>query len=196
MRVLTHGDVGHMVDSAALLEGCRQGREEAWRALFNAHFDFVRRVARRLGTPAGELDDVCQDAFWVVFRKIEDFTGGRFTTWLYRITANVVSGRHRRRRFRGKLAELFGRAQQPEPKSPEHQVAQHEAERMVGEILAVMSPKKREVFALYEIEGLSGQEIAEQVGCKLDTVWARLHHARKEFFRIAGKRGLKPGSAP
>ncbi len=195
MRVLTRGDKAHMVDSAALLEGCRQGREEAWRALFDAHFDFVHRVARRLGTPAEELDDVCQDTFAVVFRKLGDFVDGRFTTWLYRITANVVSDRHRRRRFRTKLAQLFGRAPQPEPPTPEHKASQREAERMVGEILSVMSPKKREVFALYEIEGLSGQEIAERTCSKIDTVWARLHHARKEFYRIARKRGFSPGSS-
>jgi len=189
-RVLTRGDVGNMVDSVALIEGCREGREDAWRALFNAHFEFVQRVARRLGTPAEDLDDICQETFWIAFRKIDHFIAGRFTTWLYRICANVVSNRHRKRRFRTKLNELFGRAPRFPAPGPEQSVERREAERMVGEILAAMRPKKREVFALYEIEGLSGPEIAERVGCTVDTVWARLHHARKEFFRIARKRGL------
>jgi RNA polymerase sigma-70 factor (ECF subfamily) len=52
-----------------------------------------------------------------------------------------------------------------------------------------MAPKKREVFALFELEGLTGEEIAERVGCKVDTVWTRLWHARRDFERIARKRG-------
>lgn len=53
-----------------------------------------------------------------------------------------------------------------------------------------MAPKKREVFALFELEGLSGEEIAERVGCPIDTVWTRLFHARKEFEKIARQRGV------
>ena len=52
-----------------------------------------------------------------------------------------------------------------------------------------MSPKKREVFALFELEGLSGDEIAERVDCPVDTVWTRLHHARKQFVKIARRFG-------
>jgi RNA polymerase sigma-70 factor (ECF subfamily) len=50
-----------------------------------------------------------------------------------------------------------------------------------------MGRKKREVFALYELEGCSGEEIAERVGCKLETVWTRLHYARKDFARLVKK---------
>ncbi len=178
-------------DAADLLERCRQGQEAAWRALFDANFGFVHRVARRLGTPPAELDDVCQEVFLVVFRKLDTFSTGRLTTWMYRITANVVSDKHRRRRFRATLAGLVGRQQidRPAPQTPEASLQQREAERMVGEVLAAMKPKKREVYALYELEGLSGPEIAERVGCRIETVWARLHHARRDFARIARKRG-------
>ena len=47
-----------------------------------------------------------------------------------------------------------------------------------------------EVFALFELEGLTGEEIAERIGCKVDTVWTRLYYARKEFAKLAERRGL------
>ena len=186
-------------DFAGLLARCRESDERAWRELFDAHFSFVFAVARRLGTPASEVDDVCQEVFVVVFRKIGDFQHGRFTTWLYRIVANVVSDRHRRRRFREAMHDLAERVLPatlvPAP-TPEASVQQRDAEAAVDRVLARMSPKKREVFALYELESLSGEEIAERVGCKVDTVWTRLHYARKEFAQIAEKLGvLQEGSA-
>ncbi len=186
-----------IAEAPALVHECRQGSQAAWRALFDAHFDFVQRVARRLGTPDAEVDDVCQEAFWVAFRKLEQFSHGRFSTWLYRITANIVSDRHRRRRFRERLAQLVGRAEPPPtPSGADRRLEQQEAAAMVNRVLAAMSPKRREVLALFELEGLSGPEIAERVGCKVETVWVHLHKARKDFARIARKKGWRPEGGP
>jgi RNA polymerase sigma-70 factor (ECF subfamily) len=186
-------------DSAELLARCRESDERAWRELFDAHFAFVFGVARRLGTPASEVDDVCQEVFVVVFRKLGDFQHGKFTTWLYRIVANVVSDRHRRRRFREAVHELAEKvlpAALVPAQTPEAAMHQKDAEVAVDKVLQRMSPKKREVFALYELESLSGEEIAERVGCKVETVWTRLHYARKEFSQIAQRLGiLQEGSA-
>ena len=181
-------------DSAALLARCRQNDERAWRELFDAHFAFVWKVAKRLGTPAGEVDDVCQEVFVVVFRKLGDFQHGRFTTWLYRIVANVVSDRHRRRRFGEAMrsrAEAVLPARLAPSKTPEAAMAERDAQVAVDRVLQRMAPKKREVFALYELEELSGDEIAERVGCNVATVWTRLHYARKEFVQIAQQLGLE-----
>ena len=181
-------------DSTALLARCRQNDERAWRELFDAHFEFVWAVARRLGTPHSEVDDVCQEVFVVVFKKLADFQQGRFTTWLYRIVANVVSARHRRRRFGETMKSLFASlipAALPPAPTPEAAVHEREAETAVNKVLARMAPKKREVFALYELEALSGEEIAERVGCKVETVWTRLFYARKDFERIAGELGIQ-----
>jgi RNA polymerase sigma-70 factor (ECF subfamily) len=178
--------------SLSLVERCRAGESPAWRELYDAHFDFVSRVARRLGTPASELDDVCQEVFLVAFRKLSDFRDGRLTTWLYRICANVVSDRHRRRRLRRTLLEFWRKPEEPTVDwTPDREYESREVEAAVSRVLERMAPKKREVFVLYEMEGLSGEAVAELVGCKLDTVWTRLHYARKEFEQIARKRGLQ-----
>ncbi len=173
-----------------LARRCQAGEPSAWRALYGAHHGFVFRVARRLGTPAEEIEDVVHEVFVVVLKKIDQFQEGRLTTWLYRITANVASHRHRKRRTRRALADMAQRVGLGEPPTPESLSAAASDARAVEQILERMSPKKRAVFALFELEGLSGEEIAEREGCPLNTVWSRLRHAREEFCRIANRMGV------
>jgi RNA polymerase sigma-70 factor, ECF subfamily len=174
------------------LARCRAGDGSAWKALHDAHFAFVWKIARRLGTPPEELEDVCQEAFLVAFRKLPDFHAGQLTTWLYRITANIVSVRHRRRKVRRAFRALFGPTEQDPAtfRTPLQDAEAREAEAQVARVLEQMAPKKREVFALFELEGLRGEEIADRLGCKVATVWTRLHHARKDFERLARKQGV------
>ncbi len=176
----------------ALIGRCRAGDGGAFRALYVLHFPAVQRLARRLGTPPSEVDDVTQEVFAAAFAKLDRFGGGRFDHWVHRICANVVTDHHRRRRVRESFGWLLRSAPELDVStgpSPERAASAREAEVRVGEILARMRPKQREVFALFELEGLSGEEIAERVGCPLGTVWTRLHHARAAFVRIGRKRG-------
>jgi RNA polymerase sigma-70 factor (ECF subfamily) len=182
-------EAAEMTGEGELLDRCRSGDVAAWRRLYDAHFDFVYRVARRLGTPAEELEDVCQETFLVAFRKLDRFREGKLSTWLYRIAANVSSDRHRRRRVRRAFGSLWGGGggEESSARTPEREYESAEAEALVSRILERMAPKKREVFALFEVEGLSGEEVAERVGCKVATVWTRLFHARKEFEALGAR---------
>jgi RNA polymerase sigma-70 factor, ECF subfamily len=172
---------------------CRAGDRTAFRVLHDLHFAQVHRTARALGTPPSELDDVTQDVFTAAFAKLSQFGGGNFGHWLYRICANVVTDRHRRRRVRETFRRMLGTTPELEAASedpgPDRPAERAEAERQVAQILARMRPKQREVFALFELEGLSGEEISARVGCPVNTVWTRLHHARQDFLRIGRKRG-------
>ena len=103
------------VDFMGVLARAREADPAAWRQLYEQHFDFVFGVTAKLGTPAGEIEDVVQETFVVVFRKLSSFTEGRFTTWLYRICANIVSDRHRRRSRRRALDALRAGLGQPQP---------------------------------------------------------------------------------
>ncbi len=174
-----------------LARRARQGDPAACHALYERHFPAVWRLARRLGTPPMELEDVTQEVFAAAFGKLDRFGGGSFAHWIHRICANVVTDHHRRRRVREGFRRLFGAEPELEgAPGPESVAAAHEAERRVAQILARMRPRQREVFALFELAGLSGEEIAVRVGCPLGTVWTRLHHARRAFVRIGRKRGL------
>jgi RNA polymerase sigma-70 factor, ECF subfamily len=171
----------------------REGNPEAFRALYDAHFGFVLRTCLRLGVADADAEDAVQETFLVASRSLHQFREGRFSTWLYRIARNVALGRVRRRRVRDALLSLWLPRDDASAPAPDALFAQREEAQRVREVVARLAPKKREVFALYELEGLSGEEIAERVGCPLATVWTRLHHARRDFERLARKRGLTGG---
>jgi RNA polymerase sigma-70 factor, ECF subfamily len=190
--ILDAAGIGSAAQVNALIDRCRRGDERAWRTLFDEHFRFVHRTAQRLGIPYAELDDTCQDVFVLAFRRLSTFSQGSFTGWLYRITANVATDRHRRRAFRERVRMLFFLGREiPDPKpTAERALEARDVGRIMASILGAMKPKKREVFVLYELEQRSGEEIAELLDCELDTVWSRLRHARIEFRRIAVKKGF------
>ncbi len=172
-------------DMAALVARCLSGDASAQRSFYERYARFVLRAARRLGTPVEETEDVAQEVFAVAFRKLTHFQQGEMTTWLFRICSNEVHHRHRARRVRQVFARIFGGGLEPAPlETQDAAMLRLESERRVGVILSRMSAKKREVFVLFEIEGMSGEAIAERVGCPLDTVWSRLLNARRDFARI------------
>ena len=155
------------------------------RALYDQHARIVMARARRLGLPADEVEDVAQEVFSAAFESLAKVRPGSLSPFLFRLTSNRVHDRFRRRRVRETFARWFG-ASEPEVSSdsPEHAALRRDAERSVSRILSRMSQKKREVFALFELEGATGEEIAEQLEIPVDTVWTRLHHARIEFAKV------------
>jgi RNA polymerase sigma-70 factor (ECF subfamily) len=137
-------------------------------------------MAARMGGPAIDAEDAAQEVFLIVARKLDTFDGSSLvTTWLYGITLNVVRGLRRRHRVRA----LFERGEKsPEPMVQSVDRAEvAEAHRIAYQILDKINPKKREAFIFAEFEGLSCEEIGKIVGAPTETVWSRLHYARKEF---------------
>jgi RNA polymerase sigma-70 factor, ECF subfamily len=171
-----------------LLALCRRGDMQAQRALYDREVRTVRRIARFLGlTSEEELDDVTQDVFVTTFSDIGRVRPGELSAWLFRITSNKVTDRHRRRRVREAFMRRFGPADQSltAESEPEQQLHRNEAVKRVSYILSRMRPKKRDVFALFELEGLSGDQIATRLHIPAATVRTRLFHARREFERLA-----------
>jgi RNA polymerase sigma-70 factor (ECF subfamily) len=148
--------------------------------LYRDHLDFVFRHASRLAGPGIDAEDVTQDVFLIVADKLDVFDGAQsaITTWLYGITFNVVRARRRRMRVRRdfEVKEQAGAL----ALAPNY-LDMMEAHRLVYEILDQLGDRKREAFILAELEGLSCEEIAARVGAKTETVWSRLHYARRKF---------------
>src|SRR5580698_4672265 len=94
-------------EEADLVARCRAGDRAAFRDLYGRHFDMVHRMARRMGTPPAELDDVTQEVFASAFGKLHRFGGGNFGFWIHRICANVVNDHHRKRRVRETFRKLW-----------------------------------------------------------------------------------------
>jgi RNA polymerase sigma-70 factor (ECF subfamily) len=150
-------------------------------SLYRDHFDFVLRSARRLGGPRVSAEDVAQEVFIVVHRRLGTFVArANVTTWLYGITFNVVRTKCRRLRleavYRADASE--GLRVALDERDP---IEINEAWCLVDEILESMSPRKRQVFLLGELDQLPCAEVARVVGAKEATVWSRLHYARRHF---------------
>ena len=161
-------------------------------SLFEAHADAVAGWASRLGGPLLDVDDAVQEVFVIVHRRLDRFRGeSSVTSWLFGITANVVREQRRkarRRRWFGRRHDddnvEVARASQP---TPIEELERHRRTLAVYRVLDAMREANRAVLILFEIEGLSGDEIAELTGMRVATVWVRLHRAREEFSRLARK---------
>ncbi len=158
--------------------------------LFAAYHQRVSVWVRRLGGPQIEVDDAVQEVFLLAYRhlgKLKQRDG--LKVWLYRATENVV--RHQRRRLRRQREVLSGGAETAqlasESPSPGELATDEEARRkalqLTYAVLDRMSERNRTLIILFELEELTGQEIAELKGAKVATVWVWLHRARAEFRR-------------
>jgi RNA polymerase sigma-70 factor, ECF subfamily len=167
-------DAGH-----DLLDGCVAGSAAAWRGLHQRYHRTALSVLRRLGVPTAHLDDACQEVFVDVFRYLPRFRReADFRTWLYRICLS----RARVARRRARVWSLFSRlSPQVGPDLVEQPFDEGQASRQLARTLEKLTEAERVVFVLFELEGLSGQEIAEVIERPAATVFRRLHDARKRF---------------
>lgn len=149
--------------------------------VYDANVDFVARALTRLGVRDANLDDAIQDAFLVVFRRLEGFAGrSRMRTWLYGIVLNVA--RNRRRTARRKPEhELPDDDELPGVAGADVELARAENLRLLHQILDELDDDKREAFVLFELEELTAPEIAEALSLNLNTVYARVRAARHAF---------------
>jgi RNA polymerase sigma-70 factor (ECF subfamily) len=134
--------------------------------------------------------DLAQDAFIKAFQSINRFAGhASFFTWLYRIAVNSTLGHLRKNRLR-QFFSLDQLDQDDRPaaeviaaltdvRGPERDAFVNELQEKLNEALQKLSIKHRTVLTLFEIDGLSHQEIAEIMDCSVGTVRSRLHYAKQ-----------------
>ena len=165
-----------------------RARRRTWFAkVYDAHFTFVWRSARRLGAPEANLDDVVQEIFMVAFRRQDEFEGrSSVKTWLYGIVFNVV--RAHRRELAQKHPEVIDGDRRADSdrlidggEGPQEHLSKREAARFIDRFLDSLDEDRRAVFVLAELEQLTAPEIALVVGARLNTVYSRLRLARVEF---------------
>ena len=156
--------------------------------IYEDHFSLVWRTARRLGVPEAAVDDVVQDVFLVVHRRLESFDGRvALKHWLLGITARVVAGH--RRTYRRKDSKAVphpvdkhgGEVTASSGPIPSERAEQLEALRLVVSLLDELDPDKREVMVLTEFEEMTAVEVAECLSLNVNTVYARLRAARRAF---------------
>jgi RNA polymerase sigma-70 factor (ECF subfamily) len=155
--------------------------------LFVAHYGFVCRALQSMGVDAASVEDLAQDVFVVLHRRVGDYDARRdVRSWLWGIARRVAS-MHERTSFRAQR-KLRAIPDPPTPRRPDERVELREDAEFVREVLAAMPDEQREVFVLTEIESMSAPQIAEALGLKLNTVYSRLRTARERFKEAVARR--------
>lgn len=163
-------------------------RETRFDALYREHAPFVFRVLRRFGVPEPMLDDLVQDVFVIVHRKLDGFEErGATHAWLFTICRRLAKDlRHSTRRAERRRAAVV------EPRvalDPEEVLTRSEDAALVHRVLQGLDEPRRMVFHLVEIEGMTCPEASAILAVNLNTVYTRLRAARKTFHEALAVQG-------
>ena len=168
---------------------------QSFEAVYDEQVDFVWRNAQRLGIGDDALDDVVQQVFLVVHRRLAEAPEEvPMRAWVFGILSHVVRDHRRgvRRKSPHHAQPQIDPATVAEPGSgPFDTLARTEALQVVLGLLAELSDEKREIFVLSELEQLTAQEIADLLGVNVNTVYSRLRAARQDFERAAERARMR-----
>jgi RNA polymerase sigma-70 factor (ECF subfamily) len=165
------------------------GEVGALGVLFDRYVDDVRRFLLRLGVRSPDVDDLAQATFLDVLHAAASFDGRPSArNWLFGL-ASIRVRRHRRSLTRiARDLVAWGHEVLPPQETPSQSFERREAAASAVRALGRLSERKRDVFVMVVLEGMSGEEVARILGIPVATVWTRLHHARRELReQLAGK---------
>lgn len=141
---------------------------------------FAWRVLRRLGVAEADVEDVCQEVFLVVHRRLDDFEGrGSLRAWVFGICLRAAS-EYRRRPHRRREEATDSPPETSIPAPQDEELDRRRALALLDAALDELDDDKRAVFILYEIEHAPMQDVAQALGCPLQTAYSRLHAARRK----------------
>jgi RNA polymerase sigma-70 factor, ECF subfamily len=168
------------------------GARPSFEALYDEHFALVWRTLRRLGVPEAQVEDAAQEVFLVVHRRLGDFEGrSSLKTWVCAIVARVASDARRALRRKSPHTRSAEAAVDADTVADERapdahdRTVRNEGVRLLHRLLDALDDDKRAVLVLAELEQMPVAEIAEALGENVNTVYARLRTARREFEQAA-----------
>jgi len=152
-------------------------------AIYDRHADFAWRTLRRLGVRETEAGDALQDVFVIVHAKLYQFEGrSSVTTWLFTICRTVARERRKHAQRDRTLLDDVSVEDELDLRADVARAAEHNERLLQLEaILSTLEVEQRNVFILFEIEKLTGEEIGEALSIPLGTVYSRLQLAKKAF---------------
>jgi RNA polymerase sigma-70 factor (ECF subfamily) len=175
---------------AAIVARLAAGDLGALGELYDRHHEAVRAFLARATSNAADVDDLLQNTFLGAAHIVTKYDGrASCRPWLIGIAANLVQ---RRGRTMGQMLRLLTRfaAERPSARDPHPQIEARDGLQRVVEAIDRMSPGKRVVVLMAELEGQSCQEIADALGIAIGTVWGRLHEARRAIHAALSDEGL------
>lgn len=169
----------------ALVKASQQGDRAAFTELFRRHRGDVARLVYRMLGPSPDAEDVVQEVFLQVHKSLGEFRGqAKFTTWLHRVTVNVVLMNRRAARSRPVFATEVSENEPDRGGCPDEEAAKSRRIEAFRRVLDKLPEKKRTVFVLHELEGLAPAEIAAIVDAPVLTIRTRLFYARRELCEL------------
>ena len=190
------------LSEAEAIERAKQGDAEAFQALYDRHKRRVYSLCLRMTANTAEAEDLAQEAFLQLFRKIGTFRGeSAFSTWLHRLSVNVVLMHLRKKSL--PVVSLEETTQNTEEDSPKRDFGAEDLS-LAGSIdrlqlqkaVESLPPGYRTIFVLHDVEGYEHNEIAGIVGCSIGNSKSQLHKARmklRDILRV--KRAEKAGKS-
>ena len=184
------------IDDPAIDKGMRRGDVQPFEELFKLHHKKVHAVCLRMTGNTAEAEDLSQEVFVQVFRKLDTFRGeSTFTTWLHRLTVNHVLMHFRKNRSRKEQLTEDGELPEQVMKARHVLASFPILDRLaLDEAIVKLAPGYRAVFLLHDVEGLQHLEIANILGCSVGTSKSQLHKARMKMRHLLRKT-THPGRA-
>jgi RNA polymerase sigma-70 factor (ECF subfamily) len=166
-----------------LAQRSANGDMGAFQELYERHNRRVYSLCLRMTGNVVEAEDLAQEVFIQLFRKIGSFRGeSAFTTWLHRLTVNQVLMHFRKRGVRLEQTTEEGEVPVQIVKGTENPNAMPVVDRIaLDKAIAQLPPGYRTVFTLHDIEGHEHEEIARMLGCSVGTSKSQLHKARMKL---------------
>ncbi|MGH9455739.1 MAG: RNA polymerase sigma factor [Terriglobia bacterium] len=170
-------------EQSQLLARAQRGDEDAFASLFEQHKRRVYSLCLRMTGDTAEAEDLTQEAFLQLFRKISTFRGeSAFSTWLHRLVVNVVLMRLRKKGIQKVSLDEVDNSQE-EPVKREYG---EDDRRLLGSIdrivltnaIEELPPGYRAIFVLHDVEGYEHNEIARIMNCSVGNSKSQLHKAR------------------
>jgi RNA polymerase sigma-70 factor (ECF subfamily) len=192
---------GDRLSEATLIERAKQGDAEAFEALYNLHKRRVYSLCLRMTANTAAAEDLTQEAFLQLFRKIGTFRGeSAFSTWLHRMAVNVVLMQLRKKGLPvvplEDTMESEEEAPRKEPGADDPRLAGSIDRMQLQKSIEALPPGYRMIFLLHDVEGYEHNEIAEMVGCSIGNSKSQLHKARmklREFLKTSrAEKATKP----
>jgi RNA polymerase sigma-70 factor, ECF subfamily len=174
--------------AASILEACRHGDRDAFRALYEAYKDRVYSICLYFfhGDTA-EAADVTQEVFLKLFAGIASFHGDAvFSTWLYRLVQNACLDASRRRAARARIAEPPAVV----PPTPEDDLLNSKKAEAVQHAVSALPPKFRLPILLRYFSDFSYEEMSTTLNCSMGTVASRLNRGHKMLAKLLGGRDV------
>jgi RNA polymerase sigma-70 factor (ECF subfamily) len=159
------------------------------RQVFDEHAAYVGRTLRYLGVGEAEIADGVQETFLVVDAQLASFEGrSSMRTWLRQICVRIAMSQRRKHARRRETALDPDAPGAPVDAGP---APRQETRELLQRLLDKLDDDQRAVFVLYEVEEMSMREVAEAVGCPLQTAYSRYQAARATVARHAARLGAR-----